>query len=305
MDSQSEASIAGHEPGIGTTTAHVALLVMTVIWAVNFSVAKVALDSLSPLAFNALRFPLAGLALFILLRLRGPIRVPARADLGRIILLGLLGHLLYQQFFIFGLANSRAGVASVLLAGTPLITAILSATVGHERVKPRVWLGVCCTVIGITMVVLFSQERAVPGENTLLGALLLFAASVSWAFYTVGSRNLVERYGALPVTAWTLWFGAAMILLIGLPATLEVELAQLTLKMWAAIFYAGVLSVGIAYMIWYYGVEKLGNTRTATYSNLVPALTMLVAWLWLGEIPAGGQIVGAAVIIGGVSIAQR
>jgi drug/metabolite transporter (DMT)-like permease len=73
---------------------------------------------------------------------------------------------------------------------------------------------------------------------------------------------------------------------------------------WASVFYAGVLSIGVAYIIWYYGVSRLGNTRTSTYSNVVPVFAMIVAWIWLGEVPAATQLIGTVVILSGVSIAQ-
>ena len=285
-------------------TAHVALLFMVTIWAVNFSVAKIALRHLSPLAFNGLRFPLACAALYVLLRLSGPIPAPARKDYKRVIVLGLLGNLVYQQFFIFGLDQTRAGTASLLLAGTPLITALLSANLGHERIRPRVWIGVCCTLIGIFLVVLFGARSGDDSRGTLLGALLLMSASASWAVYTVGSRGLVQRYGPVPVTAWTLWIGSVGVLLVGLPDLARAQLQRLSPAIWLAVLYAGVLSIGVAYLIWYNGVRELGNTRTATYSNLVPAVTLLVAWLWLNEIPSVGQLAGAATIIGGVTLAQ-
>src|SRR5215204_5751608 len=96
--------------------AHGALLFMVVIWAVNFSVVAVALKKLSPLAFNALRFPLAAALLFMILRTRGPVPLPTRAELPRVLAVGLLGNLLYQMLFIFGLDRPRAGNASLLLA---------------------------------------------------------------------------------------------------------------------------------------------------------------------------------------------
>jgi drug/metabolite transporter (DMT)-like permease len=284
--------------------AHVALLFMATIWAVNFSVAKIALRHLSPLAFNALRFPLASAALWLLLRRSGPVPLPVASDRMRVIALGLLGNLIYQQFFIFGLDQTRAGTASLLLAGTPLITALLSAALGHEHVAPRVWIGVCFTLAGIAMVVSFGARAAVDSQGTLLGTLLMLGASVSWAFYTVGSRNLIERYGPLPVTAWTLWIGTVGVLLAGLPSLRAAPLSTLGAGTWLAIIYAGVLSIGVAYLIWYNGVRELGNTRTAAYSNLVPAIALLVAWLWLGESPNLGELIGAAVIIGGVTLAQ-
>ncbi|MEX2283350.1 MAG: DMT family transporter [Gemmatimonadota bacterium] len=284
--------------------ANIALLVMTIIWAVNFSVAKIALQKVTPLAFNALRFPLAAAALYILLRRKGPIALPPRRDLFRVLMLGLLGNVLYQQFFIFGLNQTRAGTASLLLAGTPLITAVLSATLGHERVPGKVWIGVGCTLLGISFVVLFGSPDPDQTQSTGLGALLLLSASCSWAVYTVGARDLVARHGAIAVTAWTLWIGSVGVFLVGLPAVVQTDLRAISPGIWAAVFYAGVLSVGVAYLFWYNGVRELGNTRTSTYSNLVPVITLLVAWLWLGENPSIGQLAGAATIIGGVTLAQ-
>ena len=284
--------------------AHIALLLMVVIWAVNFSVAKVALEELSPLAFNALRFPMAAALLYVVVRARGIVPLPARAELPRVLALGLLGNFMYQMFFIFGLDRTRAGNASLLLASTPIITALLSAQVGHERVRPRVWVGVIATFGGILLVVLGGRGQIAAGRETVVGDLLMFGASVAWAFYTVGSRPLVERYGALTVTAWTLWIGTAGIICAGMLDTLRTNWDTVGAGTWAAVVYAGVLSIGVAYIIWYYGVGVLGNTRTATYSNIVPVIALAVAWLWLGEVPTVSQLIGTTVIVGGVTVAQ-
>lgn len=284
--------------------AHFALLLMVVIWAVNFSVAKIALEELSPLAFNAVRFPMAAALLFLVLRARGRIPLPTRAELPRVLALGLLGNFLYQMLFIFGLDRTRAGNASLLLAGTPIITALLSAMMGHERVRPRVWISVAATFGGILLVVLGGRAELQTGRGTLLGDLLMFGASVAWAYYTVGSRPLVERYGPLPIAAWTLWIGTAGLLCAGLLDTLHTDWQHVHASTWAALVYAGVLSIGVAYIIWYYGVDKLGNTRTAVYSNVTPVIALGVAWLWLGEVPTAAQLFGAAVIVTGVTVAQ-
>lgn len=277
---------------------------MVVIWGVNFSVAKIALESLAPLAFNALRFPLAAFLLFVVLRSRGGLALPDRTEVPRLVVLGLLGNLLYQMFFIFGLDRTTAGNASLLLAGTPIITALLSAALGHEELRARVWLGVLATFAGITMIVIGGASDVATGGGTLVGDLLMLGASATWSFYAVGSRSLIERHGPLAVTAWTLWIGAIGIVIIGIPDLLDLEWAAIPAEAWAATIYAGVLSIGLAYMIYYYGVSRIGNTRTASYSNIVPVIALLAAWLWLGEIPKLVQIIGAAIIIGGVTVAQ-
>jgi drug/metabolite transporter (DMT)-like permease len=291
-----------HAPAIGR--AHVALLAMVLIWGINFPVAKAALDELTPLAFNALRYPLAAATIMLALAIRHGVRWPEPADRGAVIRLGLLGNLVYQQFFIFGLDRTRAGNASILLAATPVLTALLSAASGHERVEGRTWIGVLATFAGIALVVTLGTGHG-DGTATLLGDVLMLGASVAWAVYTVGSRNLVAKYGAVPFTAWTLLIGAVALGLLGLPALLRTDLAAVSLRGWTGVVYAGALSIGVAYLIWYYSVGRIGNTRTAAYSNLVPVVALAAAWVQLGEVPTAGQLAGAAIIIGGITLAQR
>lgn len=283
--------------------AHAALLAMSVIWGVNFAVSKVALEQLSPLAFNALRFPMAALLLVIVLRRSGPIPLPERAELPRVLVLGLLGNLLYQMCFIFGLDRTSAANASLLLAGTPVVTALMTAALGQERIRRRAWIGVVATLFGVGMIVL-GTARSGQAAGTMAGNVLMIGAVLTWSFYTVGSRPLVDRHGPLPVTAWTLWIGSFGIFLAGVPELMRADLAAVNALTWACIIYAGVLSIGVAYMFYYFGVSRLGNTRTGAYSNLVPVFALLAAWLWLGEGTKLFQIVGAAVIIGGVTVAQ-
>lgn len=276
-----------------------ALLLMVVVWAVNFSVAKQALVALSPLAFNALRFPLAAAVVHAALRAGGTFPLPEPRHRMRVLWLGLLGNLVYQQFFIFGLDLTRAGTASVLLAGTPIITALLSALLGHERVGWRSWLGAAATIAGIVLVVGSSTA-----DGSVLGDVLMLGASCAWAGYTVGARPLVEHYGAVPVTAWTLTIGGIGVVAAGMPDLLRTDLTAVPAGAWLGVVYAGAFSIGLAYLIWNYGVRHIGNTRTAVFSNLVPVVALAVAWIWLGEVPDGRQIAGAAVIIGGVSLVQ-
>jgi len=286
--------------------AKLALIGMVAIWAANFSIAKDALSLVSPLAFNALRFPMAAAVVFIALRRRGPIPWPAAADRLRVFLFGLLGNVVYQLLFIFGLAHARAGTASILLAGTPIITALLSAAAGHERITHRTWIGTSATLAGVSLVIWSGGElRAEQTGHRLLGELLMLAATVAWASYTVGTRTLVHRYGSLPVTAWMLWVGTLFVVLIGVPDLTRTDLTELPPRAWFAIAYAGALSIGIAYLIWHHGVRRIGNTRTALSANLVPVFALAFAWLWLDEVPLPGQVAGAAIIIGGVMLAQR
>lgn len=274
-----------------------------VIWGVNFSVIKVGLGAFAPFAFNALRFPLAAGLLTAALVGRGRLGLPERADIARIVGIGVVGHVAYQLLFIHGMARTRAGNASLLLTTAPVYTAFLSGVLRHERVDRSAWLGITATIAGIALVVGSGPGGFSFSSATVTGDLLILAASMLWAVYTVSARGMVRKYGPLAVTTWVLWVGATLLFLIGIPDLLRLEAAPPLA--WAAIVYAGLLGIGIANLLWYRGVRSIGNTRTSVFQNLVPILAILVAWAWLGEIPTAGQLVGAAIIIGGVTAVRR
>jgi drug/metabolite transporter (DMT)-like permease len=280
------------------------LLLLAAIWGINFTVVKVVLRELDPLALNALRFPLAAAALGLLVRGTPGPHLPDRTDVGRLILLGILGNVGYQICFIIGIDWTLAGNASLLLATTPVWTVILSSAAGHER--PGVWVfaGIAGTFAGMVLVVVGRGDGLALDSETFRGDLLIIVASILWSIFTVAGRTPIRRYGALRVTTWTVWIGTPILVLMGLPSLARTELSAVPMPVWAGVVYAGLLSIGLAYLLWYRGVQKLGNSRTAIYSNLVPVAALITAWIWLREVPTPLQLVGAAVILAGLSLAR-
>jgi len=277
---------------------------MAAIWGVNFSVLKVILRDLDPLALNALRFPLASLALWTLVRRLPGASRPKPADVVRVLVLGVLGNIAYQLCFIFGLDWTLAGNASLLLATTPIWTVVLSSAVGHERPGKWVFIGIIGTFAGMFLVIKGRGDALDFGNSSVRGDLLMVMSAILWSIYTVGSRKLVREYGALRMTAWTLWAGTPLLVLMGVPALLGTDFGVVSTGAWFGVLYSGVMAIAIAYLLWYRGVQRLGNSRTAVYSNLVPVAALITAWVWLGEVPSGPQAAGAAVILAGLSVAR-
>lgn len=271
----------------------------------NFPVIKVALAELHPLAFNALRFPLAALVLFVLVRRRrGPGPPIRKEDWPLLFALGVLGNIGYQLLFIFGLDATLAGNAAILLATTPVWTTLFSSVLGHERPSVATWSGILATLVGMVLVVGGGSRALGFEEDSLVGDLMMIAAAVVWSAYTVGGRDLTRRYGALRVTGWTVWVGTVGLVAMGLPHLARTSLGEVSFLAWAGVAYAGVFALGVAYTLWYNGVRRLGSTATALYSNLVPVVALVAAWLWLGERPSLMQLAGAAAIIAGITVAR-
>lgn len=278
------------------------LFLTATIWGLNFTVVKAALVEIEPLAFNALRFPCAAVAVWFLVRGTGRRLLPPRKDWGVVLLLGIAGHVTFQMGFILGLDWTHTGNAALLLSTSPVWVLVISFAMGRERLNPAVLAGVFTTVAGMAILITGGTQEL---GTARLGDLLVLSAAISWGAYTVFGRRMVRRRGALQMTAWTLWAGLPFIVLAGLPDLVRMDWSAVSLQAWLGVVYAGVFAIGLAYLLWYQGVRRIGQNRTSVYQNLVPVLALFSAWLWLAETPTAQQLVGAGVILSGVVVARR
>lgn len=288
-------------PAEGWTEA--SLAGMVVIWGINFSVVKWALEAFTPLAFNALRYLLASFAVFLVLRARGPVPLPRRQDVGLVLALGVTGNFVYQMAFIFGLDRTRAGNASLMLALVPVFVLLLGLRGGGERHGTSAWIGAGISVVGVALV--SGAALRLEGPTTLIGDALMIGAAGIWAVYTIGSRSLIQRYGSVAPTAWTLWTGAAGLFLAGVPDLLRTRWGGIGAAAWGGLLFSSLFSIALAYLIWYRGVERLGGARTAVFSNLTPVVALATGALWLGERLTAASIAGAAMVLGGIMLVRR
>jgi drug/metabolite transporter (DMT)-like permease len=281
-----------------------AIVLLVLIWGSNFSVVKAALSEFSPLAFNATRFVLASAVLALYMAASGTrIRIDKR-DVLRLVGLGLLGNVVYQGLFIYGIDGTRAGNAALMLSTVPLIVTVLSVGLKHETISRAGWAGVVLSISGIVIILWGSSRGLQFGSDTMRGDLIMLGSALAWSVYTVLSSPYVQKYGTLPTTAFTMWIGTIGLVAVSTPALLAQNWTSVSAGAWAGLVFSGALSLALAYILWYYGVRHLGSSRTAVYSNTVPVVALLVAWLTLGEVPTLVQVAGTAMIIGGIGLAR-
>ena len=293
---------AGNVPTLGAVD--LALIGLVTIWGVNFVVVKAAVAQFLPLGFTALRFVFAATMLTAAAALAGLSFRVSRADLGRLALLGLVGNILYQPMFVIGLAHTTAGNSSIILASAPVIVAVESHFLRVERLSARAWAGVWLSCLGLGLVIVGGSKTLSLAPETLLGDVLTLGAAVCWGTYTVMARPVVARLNPLVVTAYAVLIGAAALLLIATPAFAAQDWGVVTLGGWAGLLYSGLLAIGLGYAICVKGVQRLGGSRTAVYSNLTPIIATLTGVIFLGEHITALQIVGAACVLGGIVLTR-
>jgi drug/metabolite transporter (DMT)-like permease len=278
------------------------MLVVCLIWGLNFSITKLALEQIPPLPFTAVRFIAASLLLWLVLRVvEGPAKLPPKA-LRTLVLLGLLGNTCYQLTFTVGLALTTATNSALILSTLPTVVAVFAGSLGLERITPRMRWGIALGTLGVVLVI---ATRGVGFEaGTLVGDIVTVVAVLCWAGYTVGLRAVPPGITPLRVTTITTIAGTPGLVLAGLPGVFRLSWQAVDLTAWLALAYAAVLSLVVAYLLWNRSVKAVGGTRTAIYMCVTPLVAAGGAWMLLGERPHPLQGLGAVLIVAGVLLTR-
>ena len=279
--------------------AEAALAIVVLAWAASLSIVKYGVGLGDPYAFNLARIVPASLVLlFAVSRTPAPRRFERR-DTGRIFVLGVAGHVVFQVGFIHGTDASSATSSALILALTPVAIAVLAWVTRVEPFCQHTALGLVLTMAGIVLVSGAEQDL-----SAHLGNVALFVAMLGWSVYTVRSASLVRKYGALRVTAWS---SAVASVLLLLPSPFLLTLADFRAappEWWAAALGSGIAAIGLGNMLWVYATGRVGPTLTGVYSNVLPIPSILISWLWLGESLQAAKIAGAVLIITGIAVAR-
>jgi len=251
----------------------------------------------------ALRFGLAAVAMAGVLHLREGWKPLPRATLLKLMGLGLVGNTLYQFLFIMGLAHTTAANSGMLAAGTPVLTALLGAALGVERLRRPLAMGLALAVPGMLLIV--SARGSELDASTRMGDFLILGASLCWALYTVGIRSLGSELSALRITALTMLTGAPGVILLGLPSVAELKVESIGPGAWFGVVYSALVPLVLAYIVWSRSVQAVGSSRTAIYNSGTPVVAATTAWLVRGEQPTGLQVLGVALVISGVLLSRR
>jgi drug/metabolite transporter (DMT)-like permease len=215
--------------------------------------------------------------------------------------LGVVGHAMYQFFFIGGLARTSVANSSLMLAATPVVIALVSAALGIDRIGPLHWAGAAISVFGIYLVV---GSGISFGGSELTGDLMMFAAVCCWAIYTLGARPVMVRHSPFAVTGLSMAVGTLVYVPLVWPRLRAVSWSTISGGTWAAVGYSAVFALCIAYTIWYAAVRQIGNARTSVYSNLIPIVALITAVVTLGEPLGWRKIGGAAAVLAGVALTR-
>ena len=281
---------------------HVALFAVQVIFGTWPIFGKLALRALPGAGLVAVRIGGAALAFLLILRARGRLVAPRRADLGRLALYSLLGVVLNQFFYIKGLSLSTAVNAALLNASIPVFALLVGALLGRERLTARATLGTLVAAAGV--VYLVDPTRASLGGDTLTGNLLLLANTASYGAYIAVSQDVFRRYGALTAMTWLFAIGSIAAVPLGGYQFAQVDFAAVGLGIWLVLVYTVLVQTVGAYYLNAWALERVAPSTVAVYIYLQPLFAFATAPLFLGAEEQLGlrHAVATALIFVGVGV---
>lgn len=274
------------------------------IWGLNFSLVKWAVSEIAPLPFNVVRYTLASLVILVILLLWKGWRPISFTDGFKFLGLGIVGHTLYQVLFIKGISLTTAGNSSLFIATAPIWTGLLSAGLGKDELGKRAWVGTGLGFAGVVLVTLGGSGIDISGAGTA-GDVLTLLAAVSLATYTVMSKDLLEKYSPLRLTAITMSIGSVGLWLFAARGVIEQNWSAVPVRAWGVLIYSALLAVVLGYLIWFTAVKAVGPSRTAIFNNMTPIIAFALAFVLLGEPVAPLQVVGGIIVLGGIGLTVR
>ncbi|MEU4235892.1 DMT family transporter [Actinoplanes sp. NPDC026619] len=273
--------------------------VTVLFWASAFVSIRSAGAAYSPGALALGRLATAALLLgaFALVRRVG---WPDRRAWPGILISGLLWFGGYMVCLNWGERLVDAGTAALIVNVGPILIALLSGWLLHEAAPRSLWLGIGVSFAG-TAVVGLSMSGG--GRSSLLGVLLCVLAAITYAIGVVAQKPALKHGSALQITTWSAL--VATLALLPFAGVLVHEVAQAPLSATLNMLYLGVGPTAIAFTTWAYALTRTPAGKLGATTYVVPALVVLLSWIFLSEVPGWLTLAGGALCLAGVAVSRR
>ena len=276
----------------------IAIGITILLWASSFAAVRASLQAFTPGHIALFRFLIASILLAVSALITHT-KLPALKDIPVIFLLGFLGVFAFHTAQNYGQVTVTAGSAGMIISSVPIFTAILATIFLGEKLKLWGWLSIFISFLGVSLIALGERE----GVKFDFGVIFLLLAAIVAAIYFVLQKPYLIRYTALQLVTYMIWAGT-LLLLVFTPGLIE-EVVNAPIEATIAAIYLGIFPSAVAYVTWSYALSRAPATIVASFLYLQPVFAVIIAWIWLNEIPALISMIGGVVTILGVFLVNK
>jgi drug/metabolite transporter (DMT)-like permease len=275
--------------------ALMAATLVSIIYGVTFTIAKDVMPKfIEPFGFIVLRVG-GSVLLFWMVSFFGPKEKIAKSDFPRIIAAAFFGVALNMLTFFKGLSYTSPIMGAVLMVTTPMIVLILSAIIMKERMLKRKVFGIILGLAGTVSLILYGKSM-INAPNEMLGNLLVFINAVSYGFYLIIVKKLMDKYNAFTFVKWIYSFGFLMVLPFGWNEFIAVNWSLVPIDIFWKIGFVVIFSTFLTYLLNLVSMRELKPTTVAVFIYLQPLFATVFA-ISLGKDELSWVKIGSAILI--------
>jgi len=286
------------------TWAHLSLLGANIIFGLNYSIAKSVMpDHIKPLALVSLRSVITA-GLFWITSLLIPKEPVNRKDLLFLFGCSFFGVVINQILFLAGLNLTSPINSSIIQSTNPIFAFVFAALILNERITFLKGSGLA---IGLSGVLLLILQNGAPNlaSSTFMGDVFTMVNTISWAFYTVIIKRMLEKYHPVTVMKWTFLFGMLITIPAGYNQWSTMDWSSIPLNAWLGIGFVVVFATYLAYLLLSFGLRRLSPTIVSTYTYTQPIIAAYIASMMGQDHIDLVMVVSAILIFAGVFIVSR
>ncbi|MCF6131393.1 DMT family transporter [Flavobacterium wongokense] len=258
------------------TWALIAAMMVSIIYGVSFTIAKDVMPVyVKPYGFILVRV-IGATILFWAVSFFGPKEKIQLNDFPRIIAAAFFGVALNMLTFFKGLNYTSPISAAVIMVTTPIIVMILSAILIREKMKVRKIIGILIGLLGTGFLILYGKSIG-NATNASLGNLLVFINAVSYAFYLIIVKKLMDKYNAFTFVKWIYTFGLLMVLPFGFKECQEIQWQTIPTHILWEIVFVVVFTTFLTYLFNLVSMRELKPTTVAVFIYLQPLFATIFA----------------------------
>ncbi len=256
--------------------------------------------TLDPLAIGSFRFGIGFILLLPLVMLRRE-SWPSRRDWLAVAALGVLFFTLFPILFNASLIFTTAARGALALSTLPLLTMLVGAALGSEALSLRKTAGVLIAMSGVALALLTGLASAPPGAWR--GDLLMAAAALCMALYSIWSKPFIRRTGPIPFTTMAMGVGALCLIAISCLRGSFAPVSDFAAAQWLAVLYLGAFGSALTFYLWSFALERASPTRVAISVTVNPISASLVGAGLLHEPLSFNLMAGIVTVFIGIWIA--
>ncbi len=218
-------------------------------------------------------------------------------------ILGFLGIFIYFLLENFALEYTQATNVGLYMGAIPLFTAIIAHFLTKdESLSKNTVIGFLVAILGIALILLDGSKF----QLRLKGDLLALLAAAVFALYSVALKLAPKGYHYIVITRKSFFYGLILMGIYFYFSGKSFNIEALSIKtVWLNIAFLGLLSSGLAFILWQQGIEKIGSISASNYIYLVPLITAITGITFLDESLTPKMIIGGVLILIGLYIAQK